>query len=145
MTASFPDVAVLRRRPAYLRWLILSPMLVARPTLVFLAALPLLGACASGVSSNDGDCNARIRYDGVIYRPHNALSETASRGPELGVGDVIGCGEGVSAPKVDKVTVYAVENVPHSIVVKTRRGEWQGIYVAEGVAQADWPSVLRRP
>lgn len=61
------------------RWPILGLMLVARPVLGFLAALPLLGACASGVSGNDGDCNARIRYEGVIYQPHNALNETARR------------------------------------------------------------------
>ena len=127
------------------RWLILSLVLVARPVLGFLAALPLLAACASGVSGDDGGCNARIRYEGVLYRPHNALNETAPRGAELGAGDVVGCGEGASAPKVDEVTVYAVKNVPHSIAVKTRGDDWEGIYVAEGVPQSEWPTVLRRP
>lgn len=120
-------------------------MLVARIVLGVLVALPLLGACASGASGNDGDCNARIRFEGVSYRPHNALNETAPRGAELGVGDVVGCGEGASAPKVDEVTVYAVKNVPHSIAVKTRGGDWEGSYVAEEVPQSDWPRVLRRP
>jgi hypothetical protein len=128
-----------------LRWLILSPMLVPRLVLGGLAALPLLGACASGVSGDDGDCSARIRHEGVIYRPHNALNETAQRGANLGTGDVVGCGEGASAPKVDEVTVYAVKNVPMSIALKTREGEWEGIYVAEGVPQSEWPRVLRRP
>jgi hypothetical protein len=125
--------------------MILSPMLVPRLVLGVLAALPLLGACASGVSGNAGDCNARIRYEGVIYRPHNALNETAPRGADLGTGDVVGCGEGASAPKVDDVTVYAVTNVPMSIALRTRGGEWEGIYVAEGVPQSEWPRALRSP
>lgn len=120
-------------------------MLVVRLVVGVLVALPLLGACASGVSGNDRGCNARIRYEGVIYRPHNALNWTAPRGAEVGAGDVVGCGEGASAPTVDEVTVYAVKNVPHSIAVKTRGGDWEGIYVAEAVAQSDWPRVLRRP
>ena len=127
------------------RWLILRLMLVARPVLGFLVALPLLGACASGVSGSEGDCNARIRYEGVIYRPHNALNETAPLGAELGAGDVVGCGEGASAPKVDEVTVYAVKNVPRSIAVKTQGSDWEGIYVAEGVPKSEWPTALRRP
>jgi len=127
------------------RWPILGLMLVARPVLGFLAALPLLGACASGVSGNDGDCNARIRYEGVIYQPHNALNETAPPGAELGAGDVVGCDEGASASKVDEVTVYALKNVPHSIAVKIRGSDWEGTYVAEGVPKSEWPTVLRRP
>ena len=110
-----------------------------------LAALPLLGACVDVTSGNEGDCNARIRYEGVIYRPHNALVETPPRGEELGTGDVVDCAEGASAPKVDEVTVFAVEGVPRSIAVKTRQGEWEGIYVAEGVPQSAWPGSLRRP
>jgi hypothetical protein len=73
------------------------------------------------------------------------LNETAPRGANLGTGDVVGCGEGASAPKVDEVTVYDVKNVPVSIALKTREGEWEGIYVAEGVPPSEWPRVLRRP
>lgn len=137
--------SVLRDATALAYGLILSLMLVARLVLRVWVALPLLGACASGVSGNDGDCNARIRYEGVIYQPHNALNETAPLAAELGAGDVIGCGKGVSAPKVDEVTVYAVKNVPYPIAVMTRGGDWEGIYVAEAVSRSDWPRVLRRP
>lgn len=120
-------------------------MLVARPVLGFLVAVQLLGGCASGVPGNGGDCNARIRYERVTYRPHNTLNETAPLGAKLGTGDVVGCGDGASAPKVDEVTVYAVKNVPHSIAVKTRKGDWAGTYVAEGVPPSEWPTALRRP
>jgi hypothetical protein len=117
--------------------------LVSRPLLAALAVLPVLGACAPGVST-DADCNARIRYEGVLYRPHNALNESAPQGAELGTGDVVGCGEAASAPKVDEVTVYAVRDVPHSVAIKTRGGGWDGIFVAEGVPRSEWPTVLRR-
>jgi hypothetical protein len=119
-------------------------MLVTRPGLGLLVVLPLLGGCASGVSGNDGDCNARIRYEETTYQPHNALNQTAPLGAELGAGDVIGCGDGASATKVDEVTVYTVKGVPHFIAVKTRGGDWEGTYVAEGVPQTEWPAVLRR-
>jgi hypothetical protein len=107
--------------------------------------VPLLGACASGVSGSDGGCNARVRFEGVTYRPHNALNQTAPRGVELGAGGVVGCGDGASAPKVDEVTVYAVRDVPASIAVKTRGRQWEGVYVAEGVPRSEWPRALRRP
>ena len=42
------------------------------------------------------------------------------------------------------MTVYAVKNVPHSIAVKTRGADWEGIYVAEGVPKSEWPTALRR-
>lgn len=49
-----------------------------RPRVPSCSAAPWCGA--SGVSGNDGDCNARIRYEGVIYRPHNALKRDRPAG-----------------------------------------------------------------
>ncbi|MGH3331149.1 MAG: DUF6281 family protein [Nocardioidaceae bacterium] len=112
--------------------------------LMVLAAVPLLSACDTDSSSKGGDCNARIRYDGVIYRPHNALNQAVPQGVELGAGDVVGCGEAASAPKVDEVTVLSVEGVAPSIAVMARQGQWRGIYVAEDVPRSTWPRSLRR-
>lgn len=42
----------------------------ARFGFVVLVAAPLLSACDADPSGSDGDCNARIRYRGVAYRPH---------------------------------------------------------------------------
>jgi hypothetical protein len=79
-----------------------------------------------------------------IYRPHNGLNQATPRGRELGAGDVVDCGEGASAPKVDEVTVFSVKGVASSIAVMAEQGEWQGIYVAEDVPRSDWPGVLLR-
>jgi hypothetical protein len=103
--------------------------------------LMLLSACGA----QTGDCNARIRYEGVVYRPHNALDQSLPQGAELGAGDVVDCGNGADAPKVDDVTVYAVKGVSTSIAVGTGAGDWSGIYVAENLPPADWPASLRKP
>ena len=110
----------------------------------FLVALPLLSACGAGTTGpDDGDCSARIRYDGVVYRPHNALNRNAPRGRELGTGDVVDCGDANSARKVDAVALFSVKGVRRSIAVTVWRGTWRGIYVAEGVSQSVWPRPLR--
>jgi Family of unknown function (DUF6281) len=119
-------------------------MVSKRLAVMLVAAMALLNACDTAPSALDGDCSARIRYQGVIYRPHNALNQAAPRGSELGTGDVVDCGEGASAPKVDEVTVFSVKGVASSIAVMAKQGEWQGIYVAEDVPRSDWPGVLRR-
>jgi hypothetical protein len=115
----------------------------SRPVLAVLLLVPWWSACGADMPAGDGDCNARIRYDGVVYRPHNAVNQVAPRGEELGTGDVVGCGEGASAPRVDEVLVYSVGGVSQPIAVMAAQGEWEGIYVAEGLRRTDWPSALR--
>lgn len=115
----------------------------ARFGLAVLAALPLLVACDPDPSGTDGDCSARIRYEGVVYRPHAALNQSAPQGSELGTGDVVDCGNAASAPKVDEVTVFSVQGVATSVALMAGQGDWHGIYVAEGVPRSDWPRVLR--
>ena len=119
-------------------------MVGKRVAVLLVAAMALLNACDTDPSAIDGDCIARIRYEGVIYRPHDGLNPAAPRGSELGTGDVVDCGEGASAPKVDDVTVFSVKGVASSIAVMAEQGQWQGIYVAEDVPRSDWPRVLRR-
>ena len=114
-------------------------------TVIVLAALPLLSACGTDASGTDADCIARIRYEGVIYRPHDELNQAAPQGGELGKGDVVDCGEADSAPKVDEVTVFSVKGVAPSIALKVEQGSWRGIYVAEDVLRSAWPPILRSP
>ncbi len=93
---------------------------------------------------SDGDCVARIRYEGVLYRPHNELQPDLTRGRLLGTGDIVGCG-GISAEAVDEVKVYAVKGVDPAVAVLTTAGEWgPGAYVAEGLPRRSWPPNLER-
>jgi len=117
----------------------------ARIGLMVVAAFPLLVACGADPSGSDRDCSARIRYEGVVYRPHNALNQAAPQGSRLGTGDVVDCGDGASAPKVDEVTVFSVKGVSTSVALIAGQGDWHGIYVAEGVPRSEWPRVLRAP
>lgn len=112
---------------------------------VALVAAPILGACNSDTPGNDGDCNARIRYEGVVYRPHNELNQAAPTGDSLGEGEVVDCGDLETAPKVDEVRVSSVAGVATSIAVAVGQGRWHGIYVAEDVPRSDWPKVLSAP
>lgn len=107
--------------------------------------MPVLGGCIDDLRTTDPDedCVARIRYEGVIYGPHDALNDAAPRSGELGMGDVVDCGGVDSAPTVDQVAVLSVRGVPPSVAVIVGSGEWRGIYVAEDMAQSEWPRVLR--
>jgi len=111
----------------------------ARFGLAVLAALPVLVACNADPSETDGDCSARIRYEGVVYRSHTALNQSAPQGSQLGTGDVVDCGNAASAPKVDEVTVFSVKDVATSVALMAGQGDWSGIYVAEGVPNRNGP------
>jgi hypothetical protein len=50
----------------------------------------------------------------------------------------------MSAPAVDKVTVYAVKGVSPDVAVTTNDSQWRGVYVAEGLPERSWPSQLRQ-
>jgi hypothetical protein len=110
---------------------------------VALLAAPLFAACTRD-AANDGDCNARILYQGVMYRWHQELNQAAPAGSSLGQGDVVDCGDVESAPKVDEVTVRSIRGVAASVAVKIVEGEWRGVYVSEDAPPSDWPQVLRR-
>jgi hypothetical protein len=116
------------------------------------AALLLAVQLSTGCSASDGnagsqqasqgDCSARIRYHGTLYRPHNALNQAAPIGKIAANGDIIGCG-GNSAAAIDKVKVYAVKGVGLDIAVMTDDARWHGVYVAEGMPQSSWPPLKR--
>jgi hypothetical protein len=102
---------------------------------------PVIAGCAgegsnSGPGSHDGDCNARIEWDGTVYRQHNAVDQRAPRGEQLGSGDVLDCDAIVAA-----VEVYAVDGVDPTLAIKVI-GEWRGVYVAEDARRSSWPDVL---
>jgi len=122
--------------------------MLRRSTLVIaaLVAGPMLGACnADGSGTDTGDCNARIRYEGVLYRPHNALNQAAPSGNSLGEGEVVDCGDVDTAPRVDTVTVSSVKGVETSVAVVVGQGQWRGVYVAEDLPRTEWPGVLSEP
>ena len=81
---------------------------------------PWVSGCATEPQDAHGDCNARIRWDGTVFRPHNEVRSTMPRGERLGSGDVL-----------------------DSSVAVTTVGDWRGVYVAEGVDESSWPDVLR--
>lgn len=110
-----------------------------KPLLV-VAVLALAGCAPSG---NDGDCNARVRFDENMYRPHNAMPDQAPLGSSVGKGDVVGCG-GDDAPAVDRVEVFRIKGVEPEVAVATR-GSWRGLYIREDLAadQASWPDPLQ--
>ena len=115
--------------------------------LAVVAALPLLLACDEESSAHGGECAGRIRYEGIVYRLHNELNPDAPRGEQLGSADVIDCGDGSSAPKVDAAVIFSVKGVASSIAVMVSAREWQGVYMAEDVAEnvppSEWPRPLR--
>jgi len=106
-----------------------------------LAFLPFISACNTDRLAQDGDCSARIRYEGVVYRSHNELNPQAAPGRPLGTADVIDCG-GDAARKVDEVDVSAVGGVAPSQAIIVTADQWRGIYVAEDVPRSEWPTRL---
>lgn len=116
--------------------------------LAVVATLPLLHACGGDGSTDDEpDCSGRIRYEDTIYRLHNEVNPDAPRGEQLGSAEVIDCGDGSSASKVDEAVIFSVRGVASSIAVMVSAREWQGVYVAEDVADdvppSEWPSPLQ--
>lgn len=102
-----------------------------------------LAACSAGVNGSEGDCNARIRFGGEVYEPRGDLDQDAPAGKEIGDGEVIDCGDGSSAPVVDRVAVHAVRGVPTSVAIRVLGEDWSGAYVAEDLPRAEWPDALK--
>ena len=104
--------------------------------------LPLIAGCNSDAAETGEGCNARIGFDEVVYRPHNALNQAAPRGEPLGSGAVLDC-NGEANPSLGKVKVFAIKGVDPSLAVRTGDGEWRGVYVAEGTPESSWPPALQ--
>ena len=92
---------------------------------------------------SEGDCHARVRYEGALYRSHNLLPQKAALGSPVGEGDVVGCG-GIDAEVVDQVDVRPIKGVAPQVAIRTR-GEWRGIYIREDLATkpSSWPQPFR--
>lgn len=97
-----------------------------------------VAACGDAPGGTEGDCNARIGWDGVVYRSHSALNQAAPSGDDLGFGDVLDCDEA----SVAKVEVLTVSGVDAAVAIRVGRGTWQGVYVASDVPPASWPEAL---
>ena len=108
--------------------------------IALLLVAPLLFGCSGRPS--DGDCSARVRFQGTLYRSHNELNQAAPLARPLGGGDIVGCRD-LGADAVDRVQVRAVRGVDPGIAVAIGDKKWRGVYVAAGVHKAAWPEVLR--
>ena len=115
---------------------------MSRMRALLVVALMVLSGCSMDDGS-EGDCNARVRYEGALYRSHNLLPQKAALGASVGEGDVVGCG-GIDAEAVDQVDVRPIKGVDPQVAIGTR-GEWQGIYIREDIATkpSSWPQPLR--
>lgn len=106
--------------------------------MALLVVAPLFVGCADDLAGSEGDCNARIEWDGVVYRPHNALNQAAPRGERLGSGEVLDC----DRSGVATVVVFAVEGVDAAVAIRIGDKLWRGVYVAEKLPRSSWPQVL---
>ena len=109
--------------------------------LLVVVSMVLSGCSMEG--GNEGDCSARVRYEGALYRGHNLLPKKAPLGVPVGEGDVVGCG-GIDAEAVARVDVRPIKGVDPKVAIGTR-GEWRGIYIREDLATppSSWPQPLR--
>lgn len=100
-----------------------------------------LTACGSGHSASDGDCNARIEYQGSTYRTHNLVKASAeAQETTLGRGDVVGC----DGDAVDQVSVHRVVGVEPDIAIAVTGSEWRGTYVLlAGTGPGDWEPIRK--
>lgn len=113
-----------------------------RLRMLLVLAVVALAGCTSE-DGYEGDCSARVRFGGSLYRSHNAMPSHAPLGAAVGRGDVVGCG-GLDAPAVDRVQVRRIRGVDPELAIGTR-GEWSGLYLREDLAaeQSSWPEPLR--
>jgi hypothetical protein len=115
---------------------------MSRMRALLVVALMVLSGCSMD-DGTGGDCSARVRYEGALYRGHNLLPQKAPLGVPVGQGDVVGCG-GIDAEAVDRVDVRPIKGVDPKVALGTR-GEWRGIYIREDLATkpSSWPQPLR--
>lgn len=106
-----------------------------------LAAVLLLSGCGSDPqAANDGDCNARIQFQGKVFRGHNLVNQLAPTDKlKSGIGDVLDC----DGSTVAHVAVYKVSGVNPDLAVAVIGDNWPGVYVREGTGPSDWPTQLK--
>lgn len=143
LSAANPDVAMRSRVAAGPEGLLHAGhvflMRLSTSTALLLAA-GLLGGCTLANKGTAGDCNTRIGFQGIVYRPHNALNQAAPPGKSLGKGDLLDC----DGSTIGHERVSAVKGVDAAVAVLVK-ATGHGIYVAEGVPRSAWPAPLRQP
>jgi hypothetical protein len=109
--------------------------------LLVLAVVALAG-CTSEAGT-EGDCSARVWFEGTMYRSSNAMPDQAPLRAAVGRGKVVGCG-GLDAPAVSRVEVRRISGVDPEIAAGAR-GDWRGLYIREDLAseQSTWPKPLQ--
>ena len=99
-----------------------------------------LTACGSSDSASDGDCSARIEYQGSTYRTHNLVRASAeAEETSLGRGEVVGC----DGDAVDQVSVHRVVGVEPDVAIAVTGSKWRGTYVLEGTGPGDWEPIRK--
>ena len=105
-------------------------------------AVVALGGCAPD-GANEGDCNAKVRFQGSIYRVHSDMRDHAPLGRSVGQGEVVGCG-GLEAPAIDEVEVRRIKGVSPAVALATSDQDWGGLFIREDLASepSSWPEEL---
>ena len=109
---------------------------VGLPTLTLFS---LLAVGCSEPGTLDGDCTVRVGFEDVTHRAHNELDQKAKIGTSLGEGDLLDCDGSV----VGETEVFAVVGVDPEQAIAYGKGRRLTVFVAEGLAQSDWPQPLK--
>lgn len=109
-------------------------------------ALIMATTCALSISCSpedelDGECNARVRLDGEVYRPATGL-QLPHRGRSLGNAEFGDC-EGDSVPNPDAVPVFAVrgEDPSRVVIVVDEGGDY--VHVNEAIQRDETPQIIK--
>jgi hypothetical protein len=91
------------------------------------------------------DCVARIQFHGVVYGPARPLRGSARSEQAIGSGIMVGCDGQRIGPHVrrNRVTIYAVNDVPTSTAIATDRQHGHYAYVDTTLTHRAWPAQLR--
>jgi hypothetical protein len=110
---------------------------------IAVVAALLLGLTGCGdLNTDDSDCNGSILFEDVVYVVDNRLDQSAAQDGTIGPGAVVDCDK---RTVVDEVVVSRVKGVESRIAIRVVKGDWRGVYVAEGVPRSSWPEVLAAP
>ena len=112
--------------------------------LVSALGLFLLSGCGGDsehlpTAANSGDCLVSIRFHSVVYITNTRVSQTAPRGRNIGHGVALDCDH---RTVVDRVVVFTVTGADSGQAISVR-GSYHGVFVAEDLTHAQWPTVVR--
>ncbi len=100
----------------------------------------LLVACADG-SGQEGDCNAKIAFDGATFRPVNDL-QTPRRGERLGNADYLDC-DGTVVAELGKANVFEVAGEEPATVIIVPSDGSDVVYLNSAQRYRDRPKLLK--